>query len=59
MKNKRAYRKTFQYKIKMWFSHLTFQDIEKATIISIKFIIDILMCILGFILVFILPAFFH
>lgn len=59
MKCKAKYRNTIQYKIKMWFLHLTFTDVIKWVKITIKIIFDILMAILGFIVVFILPAFFH
>ena len=59
MNNKMWYRKTLQYKIKMWFYHLTFSDIKKGIKISISFIIDILAIVLGFLMLFIFPAFFH
>ena len=58
MKYKAKYRNTIQYKIKMWFLHLTFGDIIKWTKIVVNFILEILITILGFIVVFILPAFF-
>ena len=59
MKNKHWQRNSLQYKIKMWFRHLTFQDIKKAIDFSIALLFDIFMAILIFITIFILPAFFH
>ena len=58
MKCKAKYRNTIQYKIKMWFLHLTFKDIIKWIKTVVNFMLEILIAILGFIVVFILPAFF-
>ena len=59
MKNKREYRKTLQYKIKMWFYRLTFRDIEKWVKMGLVFLFEIIISIFGFLMLFILPAFFH
>lgn len=59
MKNKIWYRKTLRYKIKMWFYHLTFNDIKKGIKNIVFFIIDMFVVILGFLMLFVLPAFFH
>lgn len=59
MKNKLWYRKTLLYKIKMWFYHLTFRDIKNFIQNGIYFILEIIMVVLGFIIIFILPAFFY
>ena len=57
--NKMQYRKTFRYKIKMWFYRLTFRDIKAYAQIVLDFTFEIIIGILGFVLVFIIPAIFH
>ena len=52
-------RKSFQYKIKMWFYRLTFRDIEKFMQICGKCVIEIVIMILSFVLIFIIPHFFY
>ena len=59
MKNKMWYRNTLQYKIKMWFYHLTFRDVEKWGKILFITLSEIIMMIVGFLILFVLPAFFH
>ena len=59
MKNKMWYRNTLQYKIKMWFYRLTFQDIINITKKIIVIVLEIIMSFLGFGLLLILPAFFR
>ena len=54
-----SYRKTWQYKIKMWLYRITFRDIKNGSKIFFDFVIEIIMAILGFILLFIIPAFLH
>lgn len=55
----RKIRNSLRYKIKKWFYHLTFQDVKKATKISVSFLLEIFAVVLGFFLLFVLPAFFH
>lgn len=59
MKNKMWYRNTLQYKIKMWFYHLTFRDVEKCSKFIFMILSEIIMTIIGFLILFVLPAFFH
>lgn len=51
-------RNSLSYKIKMWFYHLTFWDIISISKGMIIFIINFLMVVIGFLLLFIGPAFF-
>ena len=55
----RKIRNSLRYKIKMWFYYLTFNDIRKGIKNTVFFIIDMFIVILGFLMLFVLPAFFH
>ena len=52
-------RNSLKYKVEMWIYYLTFEDIKKGTKIILKNAIEIVTLILGFLLLFIAPAFFH
>lgn len=52
-------RKSLSYKINMWFYRLTFQDIKKVFNNITLTILEMLMIMLGFFLIFIFPALFH
>lgn len=52
-------RNSLSYKIKMWYYRLTFQDVKKAFNVFKEFMFGFIIAILGFILLFIFPAFFH
>lgn len=52
-------RKSLSYKINMWFYRLTFQDIKKFINNITLTILEILMILLGFLIIFLLPALFH
>ena len=56
---KRNYRNTLTYKIKMWFYRLTFRDVRNTIRICGITIVEFIMCIIGFIILIILPAFFY
>lgn len=55
----RQIRNSLQYKIKMWFYHLTFRDVGRAAKISFITANEILIFIFGFIIIFVLPHLFH
>lgn len=52
-------RKSLSYKINMWFYRLTFQDIKKVINNITLTILEMLMILLGFLIIFLLPALFH
>ena len=52
-------RNRMSYKIKMWFYMLTFEDVIRGTKCVFRFIGDFLILLLGFIILFYFPAFFH
>lgn len=52
-------RKSWSYKIKMWFYRLTFEDIKKTANIICSFVFEFVIALLGFILLFLIPALFH
>lgn len=52
-------RKSWSYKIKMWFYRLTFEDVKKTTNIICSFAFEFVITLLGFILLFLIPALFH
>ena len=52
-------RKSWSYKIKMWFYRLTFRDIKCAVKVVSEFIFEFIMVFLGFVLIFLIPALFH
>ena len=52
-------RKSLSYKINIWLYRLTFQDIKKVIINIILTMLEILMTLLGFLIIFFLPALFH
>ena len=52
-------RRAWSYKIKMWFYRLTFKDLQKFLYAIGSNLLEIIMIALGFILLFIFPAFFH
>ena len=52
-------RRAWSYKIKMWFYRLTFKDLKKFLYVIGSNLLEIIMIILGFVLLFIFPAFFH
>ena len=52
-------RKSLSYKINMWFYRLTFQDIKQVVTNIALTVLEILMTLLGFLIIFLLPALFH
>lgn len=52
-------RKSLSYKINMWFYRLTFQDVKKVINNITLTILETLMILLGFFIIFLLPALFH
>lgn len=52
-------RKSFDYRIKMWFYRLTFKDITKALFIILSNVGLFITGLVLFLSIFILPAFFH
>ena len=52
-------RKSWSYKIKMWFYRLTFEDIKHAVKIVLGIAFEFIIVFLGFVLIFIFPALFH
>ena len=52
-------RKSFLYKIKIWFFQLTFRDIKNISKICGNFIFEILTVLLIFLFIFIIPAIFY
>lgn len=52
-------RKSLSYKINMWFYRLTFQDVKKVVNNIALTILEMLMILLGFFIIFLLPALFH
>jgi len=52
-------RNSFNYKIKMWFLKVTFRDIIKYCKILFSWINEFIIIGIIFILIFILPHFFH
>lgn len=59
MRKDRNYRKTLQYKIKMWFLRLTFRDVRYGIKISFLTVFEFVTAIVGFVALFIFPALFH
>ena len=59
MTNKIWRRNTLQYKIKMWFYHLAFQDIKSFIRKCANIIFEFIMCGIGLLLLTILPALFR
>lgn len=55
----RKIRNSWQYKFKMWFFHLTCQDIGKAAQKIFYEIEEFLVLILIFLFIFVIPHFFH
>lgn len=55
----RKRRKSFNYKIKMWFLRVTFRDIIRYCKILFSWINEFIIIGIVFILLFILPHFFH
>ena len=52
-------RNSLSYKVKMWFYRLTCRDIKYIVKIIFSFMLEFIIIFLGFISIFILPAFFH
>ena len=50
-------RNSFSYKIKMWFYRLTFRDVVSMSKIAIFSVINFVMLILGFLVLFLGPLF--
>ena len=59
MKNKMWYRNSLEYKIKMWFYRLTFQDVKKWCMIFGEYTLEIIMTCIGLLILLFIPAFFH
>ena len=57
--NDKKIRNSLKYKIKMWFYRLTFRDVKKGIKIFYETVFEIIILILSFLLLFIIPAFFH
>lgn len=51
-------RNSFSYKIKMWFYRLTFRDVTSMGKTAIISVINFVMLILGFLILFLGPSFF-
>lgn len=51
-------RNSFSYKIKMWFYQLTFRDVTSMGKTAIISVINFVMLILGFLILFLGPSFF-
>lgn len=51
-------RNSFSYKIKMWFYRLTFRDVASMGKTAIISVINFIMLILGFLILFLGPSFF-
>lgn len=52
-------RNSFSYKIEMWFLKVTFQDFIKYCKILFSWINEFVIIAIVFILIFVLPHFFH
>lgn len=52
-------RKSWSYKIKMYYYRLTFRDIKLFGRKIFSFMFDFIIAVLGFVLIFVLPALFH
>ena len=52
-------RKNIWSKMKIWFYHLTINDIKKGLRFGFNFVNEVLLVIAFFIIIFILPALFH
>jgi hypothetical protein len=52
-------RKSFDYRIKMWFYRLTFKDVKKIIWIALDNISLFIAGLILFFSLFLLPAFFH
>lgn len=50
-------RNSFSYKIKMWFYRLKFRDVISISKIVVISIIDFIMVVLGFLILFFGPSF--
>lgn len=55
----RKRRNSFSYKIKMWFLKVTFRDFIKYCKILFSWINEFVIIAIVFILIFVLPHFFH
>lgn len=51
-------RNSFSYKIKMWFYRLTLRDVMSTSKIIIISVINFIMVVLGFLILFFGPSFF-
>lgn len=51
-------RNSFSYKIKMWFYRLTFRDVILTSKIILISVINFIMVVLGFLIIFFGPSFF-
>jgi len=52
-------RNSLSYKFNMWIYQLTYQDVKKVIKNIITTLLEIIMGVIGFGLIFILPALFH
>ena len=52
-------RKSVWFRMKMWFYHLTLDDVKKGLKFGSEFISEILLVFAFFIIIFVLPALFH
>lgn len=52
-------RNSLSYKFNMWIYQLTYQDVKKVIKNIITILFEIIMGVIGFGLIFILPALFH
>ena len=59
MKNKANYRKTFGYRVRWFFYRLTWNDIKKVLIWIYEDLGALLALLALFLIIFILPHFFH
>ena len=50
-------RKSLMYKVKLWFYRLTLQDFIRDAKVALSFLVELVMCLLMFGLLFIAPAF--
>jgi len=52
-------RNSIWYKINMWFYRLTFQDVKNVCKKAGNIIFEFIIGLIGFLMIFILPALFH
>jgi hypothetical protein len=52
-------RKSVWFRIKMWFYHLTLDDVKKGLRFGSEFVSEILLAFAFLIIIFVLPALFH